>query len=155
MTHYDPAKMEKHPEGGAFREVFRSGQRVTTVDGRNRCAATHIYFSLESGEVSVFHRVSSDEIWNLYRGDGLTLYLLPQEGAQLEKIELSAKSCRYCHVVPAGWWQAAVPLAGKVLVGCTVAPGFEFEDFEIMTPAGSCGRYLLHQGAEYRRLMAS
>ncbi len=66
-----PIDLTEHPEGGRFREVFRSAKTVFTQDGAIKSALTHIYFSLKSGEVSRFHRVASDEIWNLYQGSGL------------------------------------------------------------------------------------
>ena len=148
MTTYDPELMQNHPEGGAFREVFRSVQRIVTGDSKDRCAATHIYFSLEPNEVSVFHRVVSDEIWNLYEGDGLTLYLINEDGREPQQIELSATARNFCHVVPAGCWQAARPLGGKVLVGCTVAPGFEFEEFELMPPTSRFAEQVMSLGVD-------
>ena len=69
-----PIDLIEHPEGGRFREVFKSAKTVSTQDGTTRSALTHIYFSLKPGEVSRFHRVTSDEIWNLYQGAGLNLY---------------------------------------------------------------------------------
>jgi predicted cupin superfamily sugar epimerase len=71
---WQPTDLIEHPEGGRFREVFRSKARVTTRRGDSRSALTHIYFSLNQGEVSRFHRVTSDEVWNLYQGTGLRLY---------------------------------------------------------------------------------
>ena len=69
-----PNELIKHSEGGWYRQVFKSDLTVTSPDGRNRSALTHIYFELKAGEVSRFHRVASDEIWNLYRGADLNLY---------------------------------------------------------------------------------
>ena len=69
-----PVDLIEHPEGGRFREVFRSAATVTRADGDERAALTHIYFSLNGDEVSRFHKVRSDEVWNLYRGTGLYLY---------------------------------------------------------------------------------
>ena len=69
-----PVNLIEHPEGGRFREVFRSAKTVSTQDGITKSALTHIYFSLKQGEVSRFHKVTSDEIWNLYQGQGLSLY---------------------------------------------------------------------------------
>ncbi len=123
-----------HPEGGRFREVFRSPKTVTTESGETRSALTHIYFSLAPGEVSRFHRVSSDEVWNLYRGAGLRLYTWDGTENPPSPVTLSAETDCFCHVVPAGTWQAAEPLSDAVLVGCSVAPGFEFADFELIRP---------------------
>lgn len=129
-----PTDLKEHPEGGRFREVFRSDREVVRgVD--TRPALTHIYFSLNPGEVSRFHKVSSDEVWNLYRGRGLRLYVWEETSSPPETIVLSAESNRFCHVVPANAWQAAEPVSDTVLAGCTVAPGFEFSDFELMDPA--------------------
>lgn len=129
-----PIDLIEHPEGGRYREVFRSGRIISTQDGTPRSAITHIYFSLNPGEVSRFHRVSSDEIWNLYKGTGLNLYTWDGTNATPKCITLSAKANCFCHVIPAGTWQAAEPISDMVLVGCSVAPGFEFRDFELIDP---------------------
>lgn len=129
----------EHPEGGRFKEVFRSDAKVSE-GGRTRSAVTHIYFSLNAGEVSRFHRVDSDEIWNLYEGAGIDLYIWNPENGHLDIIELSQKKKEYCGVVPAGFWQAAKPINEKVLVGCSVSPGFEFEDFELIDPDSQIAR---------------
>jgi predicted cupin superfamily sugar epimerase len=129
-----PDDLVEHPEGGRFREVFRSEGTVITQDGTTRSALTHIYFSLDRGEVSRFHRVASDEIWNLYQGEGIILYTWDGTDESPRCVTLSAGENRFCHVVPAGVWQAAEPLAGTVLVGCSVAPGFEFSDFTLIDP---------------------
>ena len=129
-----PIDLIEHPEGGRFREVFRSAGTVSTPAGKTRAALTHIYFSLNPGEVSRFHRVASDEIWNLYQGAGLCLYSWDGTDTRPECITLSASSNCFCHVVPAGTWQAAEPIADTVLVGCSVAPGFEFSDFTLIDP---------------------
>ena len=127
-----PCDLMEHPEGGRFREVFRSIKRVSTEHGETRSALTHIYFSLASGEVSRFHRVASDEIWNLYRGTGLRLHTWDGTDTPPCCITLSAQDNCFCHVVPGGMWQAAEPISDTVLAGCSVAPGFEFSDFELL-----------------------
>jgi len=137
-----PGQLIEHPEGGRFREVFRSPRRVRAACGTERSAITHIYFALGPGESSRFHRVASDEVWNLYEGAGVLLYLWDDMSGALEERELSRESGRYCHVVPAGTWQAAVPLDGAVLVGCSVAPGFEFADFALLEAESDKGRRL-------------
>ena len=127
-----PINLEDHPEGGRFLQVFKSHGSVTRENGETRSALTHIYYSLRKGEVSRFHKVQSDEVWNLYKGEGLYLYLW--EGGQKppKRVELSAESNTFCHIVPAGIWQAAEPRGTEVLVGCSVGPGFEYEDFELI-----------------------
>jgi len=137
-----PTDLIKHPEGGRFREVFRSDQSVTTATGDTRSAITHIYFSLDQGEISRFHRVSSDEVWNLYQGSGLRLHTWDGTEAPPRIVTLSADTNCFCHVIPAGTWQAAEPISGAVLVGCSVAPGFEFADFELIAPASDQARLI-------------
>jgi predicted cupin superfamily sugar epimerase len=125
-------ELQAHPEGGRFQEVYRSATKVSCKGGGQRDALTHIYFSLNKGEHSRFHSVDNDEVWNLYLGEGIRLYLWDGEAGMVEVVELSHAASAYCHVVPAGWWQAAEPLGNSVTVGCTVAPGFEFSDFKII-----------------------
>ena len=129
-----PIDLIKHPEGGRYQEVFRSDHTVSKDDGSTKPALTHIYFSLNAQEVSRFHKVTSDEIWNLYQGEGIRLFLWDETDAPPQCVTLSAQENCFCHVVPAGVWQAAAPISEKVLVGCSVAPGFEFSDFTLMTP---------------------
>jgi predicted cupin superfamily sugar epimerase len=127
-----PIILVDHPEGGRFCEVFRSAATVTTLKGSTRPALTHIYFSLNPGEVSRFHKVASDEVWNLYQGAGLNLYIWDGSDNSPEHMILSAENNNFCHVVTAGLWQAAEPVSDTVLVGCSVAPGFEYQDFSLM-----------------------
>lgn len=124
--------LDEHPEGGKYREVFRSQNEVKSKLLGKRSTLTHIYYQLEAGEFSQFHKVSSEEVWNLYKGKGIRLYQWDGESDQVEVIELSDAANQFCHVVPAHSWQAAEPLDGSVLVGCSVAPGFEFTDFTLM-----------------------
>lgn len=128
MTPIKPDQLQPHPEGGRFQEVFRSTTKVESPQGE-RSALTHIYFELSQGEKSRLHRVSSEEVWNLYEGE-LRLYLY--DGTSFDVIELSASNRTFCHIVPAGVWQAAEAVHGSALVGCSVGPGFEFEDFDML-----------------------
>ncbi len=132
--------LQPHPEGGWYGEVFRSPQAVQTADGRPpRRALTTIDFVLAAGQFSAWHRVRSDEVWHLLEGDGLRLWLAPPDGSAFICVDLGpvdAHGHRPRHVVPAGWWQAAEPLAGAndteagfAYVGATVGPGFDFADF--------------------------
>jgi predicted cupin superfamily sugar epimerase len=141
----------EHPEGGRFREIFRSTKTVSAQDGRTRSALTHIYFSLNPNEVSRFHRVMSDEVWNLYQGEGLRLYTWDGTDCPPECITLSAGENCFCHVVPAGTWQAAGPISGTVLVGCSVAPGFEFADFTVIDRHSEEARRLIALAPEMGR----
>ncbi len=133
----------EHPEGGRFREVFRSTEIISTSHGNNRSALTHIYFSLEPDERSRFHKVSSDEVWNLYKGAGLRLYTWDGTNNPPECITLSSDTNTFCHVIPAGVWQAAKPISDTILVGCSVAPGFEFSDFTLMDPGSDESKLLV------------
>jgi len=146
-----PTDLIGHPEGGRFREVFRSTKTVSTQDGTARSALTHIYFSLKPGDVSRFHRVASDEVWNLYQGAGLNLYTWEGTDTLPECITLSAAENCFCHVVPADTWQAAEPVSGTVLVGCSVAPGFEFTDFTLLDPGSEEAGRLLSLAPEMSR----
>ncbi len=113
-----------HPEGGLYRETFRSTQWVTSGDGQRRCAGTAIFYLLREGEFSVFHRISSCEVWHHYDGGALLVHQLGVGSVRLDRFH---PQC----VVRAGAWQAAEPEGEAVLCGCTVAPGFEFDDLEI------------------------
>jgi predicted cupin superfamily sugar epimerase len=115
-----------HPEGGFYRQTFRSPSTIRLPDGRERSASTAIYYLLPQGAWSAWHRVQADEVWHHYEGAPLQLFRLGMEPARLDRRSPQA-------VVPAGVWQAALPDGGATLCGCTVAPGFEFEDFELAT----------------------
>jgi predicted cupin superfamily sugar epimerase len=128
-------KFTEHPEGGRFAEVFRSASTVSTSRGVERTALTHIYFNLNEDEKSLFHKVTSDEVWNLYQGAGLRLYTWDGTDTPPDCITLSEENNCFCHVIPAGTWQAAEPITGNILVGCSVAPGFEFTDFTLIDPS--------------------
>ena len=116
--------LRPHPEGGYYGETFRSPVQLTLPDGRIRSASTAIHYLLPAGAWSAWHRVRSDEVWHHYDGGALRLHRLG-----MAEVRLSAE-CPQA-VVPAGVWQAAEPEDGAVLCGCTVAPGFEFDDFEL------------------------
>ena len=129
--------LRPHPEGGFYREIFRSATQVTPVDGRGpRAALTTIYFLLPEGAVSRWHQVTSDEVWHLYEGGPLELLELSASGHALVRHRLAplgsgAEQAPVC-TISAGTWQAARPLAGYALVGCTVGPGFDFADFRLL-----------------------
>lgn len=120
-------ELKPHPEGGHYRETFRD---THTIDGR--AASTAILFMLARGERSHWHRVDAVEIWHYHAGAPLKLSIV--DGAKEEIIRLGAD----IHggevpqvIVPARAWQAAESLGDWTLVGCTVAPGFTFEGFEL------------------------
>jgi uncharacterized protein len=120
--------LKPHPEGGHYRETFRDDRG----EGE-RAASTAIYFLLAAGEVSRWHRVDAVEIWHWHAGAPLSLSIAPPKGAASETIlgsNLSAGE-RPQGIVPAHYWQSAKSLGAWTLVGCTVAPGFLFETFEL------------------------
>jgi predicted cupin superfamily sugar epimerase len=124
-----------HPEGGYFREVFRSGRAVQPGDDRgSRSALTSIYFLLPAGAVSRWHRVRSDEVWHYAEGAPMELLQLSGDEGRVERIRLGQFGAEQqpVHCVPAGLWQAARSLGEYTLVGCTVGPGFDYADFELL-----------------------
>ncbi len=137
--------LKPHPEGGYFREMFKSGRKLVSPEVRKeRSAFTDIYFLLTARQKSRWHRVFHDEVWHFY------------EGAPLEIIQLSADlndrshhfldvlndPPRYKHAVPGGCWQAARTLGEYTLVGCSVAPGFEYDDFALLSDYDDSSRLL-------------
>jgi predicted cupin superfamily sugar epimerase len=129
-------RLEPHPEGGYYRELFRSRRMVRTDDGRSeRWAATTIYYLLTTGQQSRLHRVASDEVWHFYEGDPIELFTLDTEITKQKRDILGPVGADSApvRIVPAGCWQGARLLGGYALVGCTVAPGFEFSDFRLMS----------------------
>jgi predicted cupin superfamily sugar epimerase len=123
--------LQPHPEGGWYRETFRD---AAGPDGRAR--STTIYYLLEAGQRSHWHRVDAVETWHFYTGAPLALHVAPPGGAA-ETFMLGANLAageRPQIVVPDGWWQAAQSLGAYSLVGCTVAPGFAFSGFELAPP---------------------
>jgi len=126
--------LRPHPEGGHYVEVYRSAHLVRPTDRAvERSALTTIYFLLAAGERSRWHRVLADEVWHFYEGEPLELLWMASPGRGVERCRLgSTGDTRRVAVVPAGAWQAARPLGAYALVGCTVAPGFDFADFALL-----------------------
>jgi predicted cupin superfamily sugar epimerase len=125
--------LQPHPEGGHYRETFRDSRSADAESGR--AASTAIYFLLRAGEVSRWHRVDAAEVWHWYAGAPLMLGIA--EGAEKREIRLGTDLLageRPQAVVPARAWQQAQSLGAWTLVGCTVAPGFEFAGFELAPP---------------------
>ena len=128
--------LKPHPEGGYYREVFRSGRTVDPRDGRaERSAITVIYFLLAEGGCSRWHRVASDEVWCWVEGDALELFRLRDAEAEAvrERVGPPSDDAEPVRVVPAGEWQAARTTGAYTLVSCAVGPGFDFADFEMMS----------------------
>jgi predicted cupin superfamily sugar epimerase len=121
--------LQPHPEGGHFRETFRDPH----ANAEGRAASTAIYFLLEAGEVSRWHRVDAAEVWHWYAGAPLELCMAKNDRITAKLILGSSlgDGQRPQAVVPAHHWQNARTLGAWTLVGCTVAPGFEFSRFEL------------------------
>lgn len=148
--------LQPHPEGGYYRETYRSGQRLLGCCLHQhegvRVAATAIYFLLQGNQFAALHRLRSDEMWHFYAGSTLTLHIIDPQG-NLSQVKLGkdvANGETFQVVVPGGCWFGATldDPHGYTLVGCTVAPGFEFEDFEL----GS-RQQLIEQYPQHRELI--
>jgi uncharacterized protein len=122
--------LEPHPEGGWYRQTWRSPVEVTLPDGRVRATATLIYFLLPAGESSAWHRVDSDELWMAHTG-AVTLELGGDSEVPGPATATVVDADRPQAHVPAGVWQRTVPADADALVSCLVSPGFEFDDFEL------------------------
>lgn len=126
-----------HPEGGHYVETYRCVERIRRgVAGMERAASTAIYYLLSDGAYSAWHRIASDEIWHFYAGHPLDVHVLTPKGEQLTHRlgnALLAPGSSFQAVVPAGCWFAAelADPSSYAFVGCTVAPGFEFSEFEL------------------------
>jgi uncharacterized protein len=152
----DHLNLQPHPEGGFYKETYRSPEKVP-VDGLpsrffgSRNFSTAIYFLLRSQDKSLFHRIKSDELWHFHAGDTLHIYLLSEKGlitCQLGPHLEQGDSLQIA--IPANhWFGAAVANPdGYTLAGCTVAPGFDFKDFELADRAK-----LLHEFPAHHELI--
>ena len=146
--------LQPHPEGGWYYQTYKSDEQIAAGAlperfGGDRAFSTAIYFLLEQGNFSAFHRIKSDECWHFYSGDALQIYLIRQNG-ELEIISLGndlEKGQTFQYVVPANCWFASRPAPGSAycFVGCTVSPGFEFEDFEMANAITLSDAYPQHK----------
>jgi predicted cupin superfamily sugar epimerase len=126
-------RLQSHPEGGWYRETYRSAERVTTSRGSVRSATTSIYFLLTAQAFSAFHRLASDETWHFYRGDPVTIEIIDASGAYESRV-LEAESTLQTTIVAGAHFAAHVDAPdGYAFVGCDVAPGFEFSEFRLTT----------------------
>jgi uncharacterized protein len=148
----DHLRLSPHPEDGYFRATYKADLTIPhsalpSTFGGNRAASTAIYFLLEGKDFSAFHRIAADEVWHFYAGNSLVVYVIDAEGNASE-LHLGSKAGEdFQAVVKAGCWFASrlKEPAGFALVGCTVAPGFEFEDFELATQAELVRVYPAHR----------
>ena len=130
--------LSPHPEGGYYRVTYKSDLTIvrsalpSSYQG-DRSASTAIYFLLDEGNFSAFHRIASDEVWHFYAGSSLVVYVIDPEGNYSELHLGSDEGEEFQAVVKAGCWFASRvrDAVGFALVGCTVAPGFDFADFEL------------------------
>jgi predicted cupin superfamily sugar epimerase len=121
-------ELKPHPEGGHFRETFRDSR----ADAEGRAVSTAIYFLLARDERSHWHRINAVEVWHFYAGSPLTLQIADGDGTRIVTLgpDIAAGEVPQA-VVPAHAWQAAESCGDWTLVGCTVAPGFDFAELEL------------------------
>ena len=126
-------QLQPHPEGGWYRELYRSDRQVLAPDAA-RSALTSIYYLLERQQWSRWHVVDADEVWHFYGGAALDLYAYNPASRQLVHSKLTAlgDGGEPAGVVPAGVWQAARSQGDYSLVGCSVGPGFEYSGFRFV-----------------------
>ena len=137
-TYIEKLQLKKHPEGGYFREVYRSGEIILTVYlperyKKPKVFSTSIYFLLEGNQFSAFHLLQSDEIWHFYDGSTILIYIINQKGdLSIKKLGKAKDSEFQITIGKQNWFAAEVENKKSfALFGCTVSPGFEFEDFDL------------------------
>ncbi|QEZ46306.1 cupin domain-containing protein [Cupriavidus oxalaticus] len=138
--------LKPHPEGGFYRETYRSEERIVCADQRTREASTAIYYMLCGNDYSAWHRIRSDELWHFHAGSPVAVHSIADGGIVTQRLgdPLRHTGASFQAMVPAGRWFAAerVDLGDGVdfaLVGCTVAPAFQFSDFELADAAALAG----------------
>ena len=145
-----------HPEGGYYREIFRSERHVGADGGRGqRLGLTAIYFLLTTGQRSRWHRILSDEAWSHLEGDPLTLVRFDDRNGTHTNVRLGkyGPGLEPVCVVPAGIWQAAEPAGEYALVSCFVGPGFEFQDFTLASDTPDVAQAIRAQGEDLDRFI--
>jgi len=150
-------KLLPHPEGGHYREVFRSANAVIPADDRpSRSALTTIDFLLARGQFSAWHRVRSAEVWHLLEGGPLRLWLMSPDLDAVRAFTLGpvdGAGAAPRHAVPAQWWQAAEPLGDYAYAGASVGPGFDFADFSFLRSDVAASARLAALKPELQRLL--
>lgn len=147
-------QLEPHPEGGWYRQTYQCAEKISAAAlplrfGGERSIATAIYFLLNKGNFSAFHRIKSDECWHFYAGDPLEVIIIQPDGS----VKIVTMGSEYTsghhfqYVVPANCWFASRPSPGSTycFVGCTVAPGFDFADFELAETAWLVNQFPQHE----------
>jgi predicted cupin superfamily sugar epimerase len=147
-------QLQPHPEGGYFKETYRSLECISAgaLQGRfpdERSFSTGIFYLLEEGDFSVFHKIKSDECWHFYAGETLWIHVIENDG-KYSCIRLGSKLAEgetFQFVVPANTWFASEPAPDSSfsLAGCTVAPGFDFADLEIANRADLLDSFPQHK----------
>jgi len=146
-------QLATHIEGGAFREIYRSPVLAplsalpsTFTGDRNFC--TSIYFLLQQHQFSAFHKIKSDEVWHFYYGDALIVYEIDQQGRMIEHrlgCDPDNQESFQCVIAAGNWFAARLAPGGDyALVGCTVSPGFDFADFELVKQKELIAAYPQH-----------
>ena len=150
----DALQLKKHPEGGYFKETYRSEDHIGPCclgrDGNDyRSISTAIFYLLKEDDVSMFHRLRSDELWHYYAGASLSLHILGQDGQYaVETLGINVDRGEIPQVVvPAGLWFGATvnDTMSYCIAGCSMAPGFDFKDFEIGSRDDLIHRYPDHR----------
>ncbi|SRR5258706_8914164 len=159
MTRYNAAywiehlQLTQHIEGGWYTEIYRSDIVLqkeqlpdSFSDARNIC--THIYFLLGKNGFSAFHRIKSDELWHFYTGDALVIYELDTSGELIEHLlgtDIEKNQSPFCVIKKGNWFASRIENGGEYgLAGCTVAPGFDFKDFEVAGKETLSGEFPAH-----------
>lgn len=144
--------LQPHPEGGFYTEVYRSDGIIDTdedgfPDGRHFC--TSIYYLLESGDKSHFHRIKSDEVWHHYEGSSITIHMITQAGSyrKMHIGKILQEGQKPQKIVPANCWFGVMvdEPDSYTLCGCTVSPGFDFDDFEMADRSSLLKKYPGHE----------
>ncbi|RYU87954.1 cupin domain-containing protein [Mucilaginibacter terrigena] len=143
----DHLQLQPHPEGGYYKEVFRSPNQVTRAGATaGKQACTSIYYLLEGRDFSGFHRLASDELWYFHKGEPLHIHVLGADD-NLTTIELSDTLTGNLQAIipPNTWFAAEIPSdTGFALMSCAVAPGFDFAEFEMAKKFDLLARYPQH-----------
>jgi len=130
----DHLKLQPHPEGGYYKEMFRSQQEVMrTGSATQKQACTSIYYLLEGADFSGFHRLASDEIWYFHKGTTLHIHVIDKNGNHIIHELGDSDTGNFSIAIPVNTWFAAEIPSGRgfTLVSCAVAPGFDFNEFEM------------------------
>ena len=131
--------LKPHPEGGYYREIYRSDEKINAEElperySESRNFSTSIYFLLRSEDISAFHRITSDELWFFHEGSAVDIYILNSNGLQIIRLgkDIVNSEVLQATILRNQWFAAkVVGLESYSLVSCTVSPGFDFDDFEL------------------------